>query len=236
MGIFPLNSRAKFSNELPKTIKPKDVESDSLFISLESLVMENSFIENMVPNAIQVVCRNISPNLTGEGHDFVIETVPLNFEKKILEYRPRLKKVYKINTHEIKSVELELTDENNNLIKFSTGIPTIVKLQISEMPNRNNNFYVRVSCNDSKDIFSKNTCASFVVKLPKELQLDSNWKVSLTSIYLPKNIHNIYHSMNKITIEEYSKSGIQQNFKTSDFELEKTYSCSIQSGYYDSPR
>ena len=42
--------------------------------------------------------------------------------------------------------------------------------------------------------------------------------------------------MNKITIEEYSKSGIQQNFKTTDFKLEQTYSCSIQSGYYDSPR
>lgn len=236
MGIFPLNSRAKFSNELPKAIKPKDAESNSLFISLESLVMENSFIENTAPNAIQIVCRNICPNLTGEGHDFVIETVPWDFKKKILEYRPRLKKVYKINTHEIKSVELELTDENNNLIKFSTGIPTIVKLQISEMPNRNNNFYVRVSCNDSKDIFSKNTCASFAVKLPKKFQLDSNWKVSLTSIYLPKNIHNIYHSMNKIMIEEYSKSGIQKNSNTIDFELEQTYSCSIQSGYYDSPR
>ena len=86
MGIFPLNSRAKFSNELPKSMKPKDVESESLFISLESLVMENSFIENMVPNAIQVVCRNISPNLTGECHDFVMETVPWNFKKKILEY------------------------------------------------------------------------------------------------------------------------------------------------------
>ena len=92
MGIFPWNSRAKFSNELPKAITPKDADSSSLFISLESLVMENSFIENTVPNAIQVVCRNICPNLTGEGHDFVIETVPLNFEKKILEYRPRLKK------------------------------------------------------------------------------------------------------------------------------------------------
>ena len=42
--------------------------------------------------------------------------------------------------------------------------------------------------------------------------------------------------MNKITIEEYSKSLIPKNSNTTEIKLEQTYSCSILPGYYDSPR
>ena len=141
---------------------------------------------------------------------------------RILEYRPRLKKLYKISTNELKCAIIEIRDENNKLVKFSTGFPTIVKLKVSEMPCKMNHFYIRLACHDSKLIFSENTCSNFDVKLPKEVQLDSNWKVSLTSIFFLKNIHNIYLPINEITIKAYSESRVPKPAIASKLDFDKT--------------
>ena len=235
MGLFPNNSRSSFSNELPKIIKPKDTELNAIYLSLESFIMESTFIENTPPNSIQIVCKNITPNINSAGHDFIIETIPMNLKTRILEYRPRLKKLYKISTNELKCAMIEIRDESNKLVKFSTGFPTIVKLRVSEIPQKMNHFYIRLACHDSKLIFSENTCSNFDVKLPKEVQLDSNWKVSLTSIFFPKNIHNIYLSINEITIKAYSESRVPKPAIASKLDFDKTYFSRIKPGYYESP-
>ena len=92
MGLFPNNSRSSFSNELPKIIKSKDTELNAIYLSLESFIMESTFIENTTPNSIQIVCKNINPNINSAGHYFIIETISMNFKTRILECRPRLKK------------------------------------------------------------------------------------------------------------------------------------------------
>ena len=134
--------------------------------------MESTFIENATPNSIQIVFKNINPNINSAGNDLIIESIPMKLKTRILEYRPRLQKLYKICTNELKCPILEIRDENNKLVKFSTGFPTIVKLRISEMPSKMNHFYIRVACHDSKRIFSVNNCSNFDVKLPKEVQVD----------------------------------------------------------------
>ena len=235
MGLFPNNSRSSFSNELPKIIRPKDTELNAIYLSLESFIMESTFVENATPNSIQIVCKNINPNINSAGNDFIIESIPMKLKTRILEYRPRLQKLYKICTNELKFPILEIRDENNKLVKFSTGFPTIVKLRISEMPRKMNHFFIRVACHDSKLIFSENNCSNFDVKLPKEVQVDSNWKVSLTSIFFPKNIHNIYLSINEITIKAYSESRVPKATIVSKLDLDKTYFSRIKPGYYESP-
>lgn len=88
-------------------------------------------------------------------------------------------------------------------------------------------FYIRVSCKDSKSVFPLNTCSSFQARLPKELRLGVNWRASLTSIYLPKNIHNIYELMNTITIDKYHDSDMTKD--------EESFKVSIEPGCYNSP-
>lgn len=180
----------------------------------------------MTPNTIQVICKNIEPNLSGDGHNCVIEMIPINLQRKVLDYRPKIKKIYKVRTNELKSIQVELRDEKNKLVKFKPGVPNIVKLEISEMSVEKNNFYIRFSSNDSKSIFPANTCSNFRTRLPKEMHLGLNWKTSLTSIFLPKNIHNIYDSMNKITIIQYYDSTLTK--------IEGNYIVYVQPGYYDS--
>ena len=92
MGLFPNNSRSSFSNELPKIIRPKDTELNAIYLSLESFIMESTFVENATPNSIQIVCKNINPNINSAGNDFIIESIPMKLKTRILEYRPRLKR------------------------------------------------------------------------------------------------------------------------------------------------
>ena len=90
------------------------------------------------------------------------------------------------------------------------------------MPSKMSHFYIRVACHDSKRIFSENNCSNFDVKLPKEVQVDSNWKVSLTSIFFPKNIHNIYLSINEITIKTFSESRVPKASVASKLDFDKS--------------
>ena len=140
----------------------------------------------------------------------------MKLKTRILEYRPRLQKLYKICTNELKFPILEIRDENNKLVKFSTGFPTIVKVRISEMPRKMNHFYIRVACYDSKLIISENNCSNFDVKLPKEVQVDSNWKVSLTSIFFPKTYIIFTYRLMKLRLkrtqsQEYRKQRSYQS-------------------------
>ena len=118
MGLFPNNSRSSFSNELPKIIRPKDTELNAIYLSLESFIMESTFVENATPNSIQIVCKNVNPNINSAGNDFIIESIPMKLKTRILEYRPRLQKQYKICTNELKFPILEIRDENNKLVNF----------------------------------------------------------------------------------------------------------------------
>ena len=55
--------------------------------------MQSTLIENTTPNSIQIVFRNINPNIKSARHDFIIETIPMNLKTRILEYRSRLKTI-----------------------------------------------------------------------------------------------------------------------------------------------
>ena len=154
-----------------------------------------------LPNLIQILCYNISPNLSGTGHDYIIGTFNIDHNINVLEYTSKSKKPFKINAEGISNVSFLLTDEHNTPIEFACGPPTIIKLNIFEMERNITNFYVKITNNDSINMFKDNTVSSFTTKLPKEISVDSRWEIALTSIYLPRKLYNIYKPMNIIDIE-----------------------------------
>ena len=79
------------------------------------------------------MCKNIKPNLSGNGYNFVIENLPIDSSLRVLEYRPRVKKLYRINSTDLKTLSIELLDEQGDLVKFISDVPTIVKLHVKEM-------------------------------------------------------------------------------------------------------
>ena len=82
-----------------------------------TLNADKKFLLHMsTPSLIQVICKNIEPNLSSNGHNFIIETIPMTLKSKILDYQPKIKKYFRINTNELKSIQVELLDENDKLI------------------------------------------------------------------------------------------------------------------------
>ena len=159
-------------------------------------------IHLFAPELVQIMCHNIVPNLTGYTPNYIVESFHLDQNKKVVSHNPRSVKPFKVNTDVMTTVLFTLMDENNLPITFSPGVHTIIKLNIFEMNNFARKFYVKTSNYDSRDIFNSNKCFSFVTRLPKQMVLDNTWKVGLTSIFLPKNIYNIYKPMNTIIIED----------------------------------
>ena len=90
-----------------------------------------------------------------------------------------------MNTEFLSDITIELIDENNHLIPFISGPPSILRVVIKEMTHVKDSFHIQVSSNDSNDTFLNNTTSRFKVKLPKRLDLSGNWSLALTIIYLP---------------------------------------------------
>ena len=180
------------------------------------------------PSMVQIVCKNIIPNLSGGGNNYILESLSIDYSKRVTNFNPRSTKQYKINTTVLNNVSITLTDEYNCPINFISGVPTIIKLKLFEMSRNLTNFYIKATNTDSKETFRNNVCSSFYTKLPKEIFLNNGWKVGLSSIYLPKNIHNIYEPMNNLFIEEYVSSKTDSPVKV--------FQTKITPGYYDSSK
>ena len=172
---------------------------------------------------IQIMCYNITPNLSGGGHDFIIGSFNIDHTTNLLEYAPKSKKPFKLNAERINNVSFLLADENNTPIEFTSGPPSIIKINIFEMDRNITTFYMKITNNDSVNIFKDNTVSSFTTKLPKEMSLDNCWEMALTSIYLPRKLYNIYKPMSIIDIETMENSN-----------SESRMSVDITSGYYNS--
>ena len=79
---------------------------------------------------VQIVCKNIIPNLSGGGHNYIIESLSIDYNKRVTNFIPRSTKQYKINTTVLNNVSITLMDEYNLPINFISGVPTIIKLKI----------------------------------------------------------------------------------------------------------
>jgi len=54
-----------------------------------------------------------------------------------------------------------------------------------------NHFHLTLPSDASIDIFPDNTAAQYVTKLPKRIELNSDWIVSLKQIFMPFTFINI---------------------------------------------
>ena len=78
------------------------------------IVADKKFNINLFsPSMVQIVCKNIIPNLSGGGHNYIIESLPLDYSKRVTNFNPRSIKKYKINSVGLNNVSIILTDEYN---------------------------------------------------------------------------------------------------------------------------
>ena len=93
------------------------------------------------------------------------------------------------------NISLSIRDYNNDLLNLPSGISSVAKLKIKRM-SPSEFFHVRI-CSDNMDN------NNFSVTLPQEFNLDSRWKVALTSISHP-SILPLPQEYHKRTISMYT--------------------------------
>jgi len=73
-------------------------------------------------------------------------------------------------------LSFSIRNENDDLIDIDYGVSTFIKLKFKKMNSQPDSFNVRISPSENQE------CNEFVIDLPQPYYLDSDWKVSLSSI------------------------------------------------------
>ena len=144
------------------------------------------------PNLMKIISPDIAPYVCGGSYKNILAVVPLDHSSSSITFIPAITKFFRASCDCVTNISVELLDENDLPINFTTGPPTIAKLQFKENMNdvNNNTFYVQISNNDSVHVFPRNSSSSFKSKLPKCINIKGRWVIALASIYIPPYIKN----------------------------------------------
>ena len=112
--------------------------------------------------------------------------------------------------------------------KFSIGSPTYIQLFVRKSKvemKRPFNIFLDSSCPISKELYPQNKNTDFIIELPERLKFRMNWTVTLKTLFLSNQIHNIEdcgiayqyaNSKNELLIEKkfFLKNGHYKNLKS----------------------
>ena len=87
-----------------------------------------------IPKIIKVVCPNVKPFITQDGYSREIGLIPINEEDngKYINRKILSKEVFSLEDDRVKSLEIQFRDQNDNVLRLSDGLPSMVKLHAKE--------------------------------------------------------------------------------------------------------
>ena len=170
---------------------PEDQTNDNITVTKKSEIFSSrktvALIE-YIPPFISIKCDEVEPYSKNGIHSKIIAKVPL-INKQIggvCHYDSQLYQYFRLSGNRINTISIELLQPNGERLFLADGAPTIVKANIKEMNPTNDFFYVQVSSEPSES-FPANNNNRFNVSLPYEYNLQGEWQVALTNLYLPPN-------------------------------------------------
>lgn len=145
-----------------------------------------------LPKIIKVRCENIRDQIfdNNKSKDLMVFCPDIGSGTKFFYHEFESKTYCVLENTLLNTVKFQLLDENDELLKLKTGIPTILKLDIKAMEKYKKSFNVRVTSEFNAD-HDSNTNSKFKTTLPQTLFLNDQWRVALSSINLP-NIFNTF--------------------------------------------
>ena len=145
------------------------------------------------PPYISVKCDDVDPYSKNGSYSKIIAKVPLYHKQigGICHYDSQLYQYFRLASNIINTISIELLQPNGERLFLAAGSPTIIKANIKEMNPVNDFFYVQLS-SEPTESEPLNNCNKFKVSLPHEFNLNGEWQVALTNLYLPSNKMNIF--------------------------------------------
>ena len=198
-----------------------DARKNNLILNSET----DSYGEDKVPSFVKLHLKEMKPTLSGSGFHQDIAVIPYKqpeADQQLFFYEASQKEYYKLSDENLQSLTLKLCEENNEELKLISGQPTFVKLKFRNMDS-SGSFQVRLSSQDSSNIFPENTSSNFRVQLPRELMLDrNNWEVALTTFNYPAKIdHTVFLTPKDFWLRIVFNSQ-EPNWQSTTFNFERT--------------
>lgn len=152
-----------------------------------------------IPKIVKVRCENIKHQIfDGEySKDLTIFCPSLKPNDNFFYRDFETKQFIPISNTTLNHIDIRLLDQDNRRIKLINGYATIVKLHFKKMPSNRKFFNVRLTSRKSQ-IHPNNTKNSFTVSLPNTLNLNNQWKVSVSSINHPTTFNTFSENNAKI--------------------------------------
>lgn len=166
-----------------------------------------TLLKPKLPKLVKVQCDEIRDQIFNgqNSKDLMVFCPEITKEKKFFFHEFEAKTYCVLQNTILNRINFRLVDEKNEPLALKTGIPTILKLNISAMDRGKKSFNVRVT-STNKEAFQNNTRANFKVSLPQTLFLNSNWRVGLSSVNLP-NVFNTFPKDSRISFTYVPDNG-----------------------------
>lgn len=129
------------------------------------------------PDVIKIKCDQIKEQIFNNNFSQDIAILKLRFDPDKLFHIHEFDNEHyvRLSNTTLNKIKISLTDKYNRYLNLNRGVSTFAKLKFKKM-NSDNFFNVRAY----SDFKNPN---NFTFEIPQQLYLDSNWKVSLTSMH-----------------------------------------------------
>lgn len=171
-------------------------------IEYKSLTLEFKKFMNgylAIPNLIKIKCQNIRSQVFNNTYSQDIELVKPEFNEKGEHYFHEFETplfIPLLNTN-LNSLKFQLTDEYDEQLSLSTGLPTILSATFMKMPSDYKCFNIRLTpTTDSVE----NNSSKFKTVLPNTFTFNEKWSVGLKDITFPNQFKNLPSDDNDIVI------------------------------------
>jgi len=189
----PENLLTEYVNELPYPIEA--AEGKKLAIGLKSLFINSRLKKNTTVSYINVVLKELESQIGNRSK--CIEKIPFRRSGNIEDHNLGLHYVSTSIQHLLLDISVLnrlsvlLTDQTGNRLPLDYGHPTICVFDVVEMYG---DYQFSVTCNykTSIDSFPDNKPSDFIYQFDKEMLLEGEWEVCLSSALLPPNVYPNY--------------------------------------------
>ena len=206
----------------------KDLNGDSYFHfridkTSETHIHLDTLLKPNLPKLVKVKCNDIRTQIFNNQYskDLITFCPEIGKQKTFFWHEFEAKTYCVLQNTILDTISFQLTDENDELLNLSEGVPTLLKLDIQAMEKAKKSFNVRIT--STTELHPNNTRSEFTVTLPQILNLNSEWKVSLSAVNLP-NVFNTLPSDDLLAFMYYSTDGNLTLSKVEHFLPHQKYS------------
>ncbi len=203
---YPENRHDSFTNSLAYSITNR--ENLPYFVQLYSVQVTTklSAEQEGYPNYLKVNIYETQGQIEGREYSHFVDGFPFgpnhagpgqNHIYHVFENSP----VVRLRFQELRSLHVGITDVNDEPVHFQKdAFPTLLWLKIGQNMDEGENFTITCLSGGHSDVFPANSLASFVVPLPKELDL-TDFEVAMLHMIYPVGMTD--EGSAKLLIDKY---------------------------------